>query len=154
MEQSSKLDRVRADYNVHYWSQGFFGIDNQGEVYVSPRKDGQYQTQLSSIVSQLETRGLNLPVLVRFPQILHQRVHNICDAFNQAIDEYDYPNKYLLVYPIKVNQQREVVDDQRADEDEQQACVIHRPPPPTPTAPPTAPCAPEPTQRRAGSRRA
>ncbi|MBD0786461.1 arginine decarboxylase [Vibrio sp. Y2-5] len=111
MEQSSKLDRVRADYNVHYWSQGFFGIDNQGEVYVSPRKDGQYQTQLSSIVSQLETRGLNLPVLVRFPQILHQRVHNICDAFNQAIDEYDYPNKYLLVYPIKVNQQREVVDE-------------------------------------------
>ena len=111
MEQSSKLDRVRADYNVHYWSQGFFGIDNHGEVYVSPRKDGQYQTQLSSIVSQLETRGLNLPVLVRFPQILHQRVHNICDAFNQAIDEYDYPNKYLLVYPIKVNQQREVVDE-------------------------------------------
>ncbi len=111
MEQSSKLDRVRADYNVHYWSQGFFGIDNQGEVYVSPRKDGQYQTQLSSIVNQLETRGLNLPVLVRFPQILHQRVHNICDAFNQAIEEYEYPNKYLLVYPIKVNQQREVVDE-------------------------------------------
>ncbi len=111
MEQSSKLDRVRADYNVHYWSQGFFGIDNHGEVYVSPRKDGQYQTQLSSIVNQLETRGLNLPVLVRFPQILHQRVHNICDAFNQAIEESDYPNKYLLVYPIKVNQQREVVDE-------------------------------------------
>ncbi|WP_172566453.1 arginine decarboxylase [Vibrio fluvialis] len=111
MEQQSKLDSVRADYNVHYWSQGFFGIDDHGEVYVSPRKDGAHPTQLSSIVKQLEARNLNLPVLVRFPQILHQRVHNICDAFNQAIEEYDYPNKYLLVYPIKVNQQKEVVDE-------------------------------------------
>lgn len=73
---------------------------------MSPRKDKAHQTQLSSIVKQLEARDLNLPVLVRFPQILHQRVHNICDAFNQAIEEYDYPNKYLLVYPIKVNQQK------------------------------------------------
>lgn len=78
---------------------------------MSPRKDKAHQTQLSSIVKQLEARDLNLPVLVRFPQILHQRVHNICDAFNQAIEEYDYPNKYLLVYPIKVNQQKEVVDE-------------------------------------------
>lgn len=111
VEQPSKLDRVRADYNVHYWSQGFFGIDNQGEVYVSPRHDKAHQTPLSSIVKQLEARDLNLPVLVRFPQILHQRVHNICDAFNQAIEEYQYPNNYLLVYPIKVNQQKEVVDE-------------------------------------------
>ncbi|NNN45005.1 arginine decarboxylase [Vibrio sp. 1-1(7)] len=111
VEKSSKLDRVRADYNVHYWSQGFYGINDQGEVYVSPRKDRAYSTALSSIVQQLEARNLNLPVLVRFPQILHQRVHNICDAFNQAIEECDYPNQYLLVYPIKVNQQKEVVDE-------------------------------------------
>ncbi|PXA73037.1 arginine decarboxylase [Vibrio sp. 11986-1-5] len=111
VEKSSKLDRVRADYNVHYWSQGFYGIDDHGEVIVSPRKDNAHPTALSSIVKQLEARNLNLPVLVRFPQILHQRVHNICDAFNQAIEECDYPNKYLLVYPIKVNQQKEVVDE-------------------------------------------
>jgi len=111
VEQQSKLDRVRADYNVHYWSQGFYGIDNQGEVYVSPRSDNASQTALSSIVKQLEERDLSLPVLVRFPQILHQRVHSICDAFNQAIAEYQYPNNYLLVYPIKVNQQKEVVDE-------------------------------------------
>ncbi|WP_229776954.1 hypothetical protein, partial [Alicyclobacillus cellulosilyticus] len=63
------------------------------------------------IVNELEAQQLNLPVLVRFPQIVHQRVHGICHAFNQAIEEYQYPNKYLLVYPIKVNQQREVVDE-------------------------------------------
>ena len=111
MEKTSKLDRVRADYNVHYWSQGFFGIDNQGEVYVSPTTDKAHQIPLSHIVTQLEQKQLNLPVLVRFPQILHQRVHAICQAFNQAIEEYQYPNNYLLVYPIKVNQQKEVVDE-------------------------------------------
>ncbi|EDP57831.1 arginine decarboxylase [Vibrio sp. AND4] len=111
MEKATKLDRIRADYNVHYWSQGFYGIDDQGEVYVSPRSDHMHQIPFSAIVDQLEAKQLNLPVLVRFPQIVHQRVHGICQAFNQAIEEYQYPNKYLLVYPIKVNQQREVVDE-------------------------------------------
>lgn len=111
VKKQANLDRVRDDYNVHYWSQGFFGIDNEGEVYVNPRKDQPSQVQLSQIVQQLQDKGLNLPVLVRFPQILHQRVHNICDAFNQAIADSSYPSPYLLVYPIKVNQQKEVVDE-------------------------------------------
>lgn len=111
VEHTSKLDNVRADYNVHYWSQGFYGINDHGEVYVSPRKDQAHPVALSSIVKQLENQQLSLPILVRFPQILHQRVHSICDAFNQAIEEYEYANQYLLVYPIKVNQQREVVDE-------------------------------------------
>lgn len=111
MPQASKLDRVRDDYNVHYWSQGFYGIDDNGEVVVSPRSDKAHSVALSAIVKQLEQRQLNLPLLVRFPQILHQRVHNLCDAFNQAITECEYPNNYLLVYPIKVNQQKEVVEE-------------------------------------------
>ncbi|WP_342609862.1 arginine decarboxylase [Vibrio tritonius] len=111
MEKESKLDRVRADYNVQYWSQGFFAIDDNGEMVVSARQDQQQGTPLSRIVEQLQDQGLNVPVLVRFPQILHQRVHGICEAFNQAIKDYDYPNRYLLVYPIKVNQQKEVVDE-------------------------------------------
>ncbi|MBW3695570.1 arginine decarboxylase [Vibrio sp. T187] len=111
MEQVSKLDRVRADYNVQHWSQGFYGIDDNGEVYISPTSDKTHQVPFSNIVNQLEERQLNLPVLVRFPQILHQRVHNVCQAFNQAIEEYQYQNNYLLVYPIKVNQQKEVVDE-------------------------------------------
>ncbi len=111
LEKATKLDRIRADYNVHYWSQGFYGIDDQGEVYVSPRSNRAHQISFSAIVKELEAKQLNLPVLVRFPQIVHQRVHGLCDAFNQAIEDYQYPNKYLLVYPIKVNQQREVVDE-------------------------------------------
>ncbi|WP_413463738.1 arginine decarboxylase [Aliivibrio fischeri] len=105
------MERIRAEYNVKHWSQGFYGIDDNGEVYVSPRTDASHQVPLSHIVNQLEQRNIGLPALVRFPQIVHQRVHNICNAFNQAIDEYQYENHYLLVYPIKVNQQKEVVDE-------------------------------------------
>ncbi|WP_181257522.1 arginine decarboxylase [Vibrio splendidus] len=103
-------ERIRAEYNVKHWSQGFYGIDDNGEVYVSP-SETDHQVPLSQIVKQLEQRNIGLPALVRFPQIVHQRVHNICNAFNQAIDEYQYDNRYLLVYPIKVNQQKEVVDE-------------------------------------------
>lgn len=111
LEHSVNLERIRAEYNVKHWSQGFYGIDDNGEVYVSPRSDSDHQVPLSHIVNQLEQRNIGLPALVRFPQIVHQRVHNICNAFNQAIEEYQYENHYLLVYPIKVNQQKEVVDE-------------------------------------------
>ncbi|UPR58317.1 arginine decarboxylase [Vibrio sp. ED004] len=104
------MERIRAEYNVKHWSQGFYGIDDNGEVYVSP-SETDHQVPLSKIVKQLEQRNIGLPALVRFPQIVHQRVHNICNAFNQAIEEYQYDNRYLLVYPIKVNQQKEVVDE-------------------------------------------
>ncbi|MEZ9699449.1 arginine decarboxylase [Vibrio sp. 10N.261.46.E12] len=110
LENSVNLERIRAEYNVKHWSQGFYGIDDNGEVYVSP-SETDHQVPLSKIVKQLEQRNIGLPALVRFPQIVHQRVHNICNAFNQAIEEYQYDNRYLLVYPIKVNQQKEVVDE-------------------------------------------
>ncbi|OED62343.1 arginine decarboxylase [Vibrio splendidus ZS-139] len=110
MENLVNLERIRAEYNVKHWSQGFYGIDDNGEVYVSP-SETDHQVPLSQIVKQLELRNIGLPALVRFPQIVHQRVHNICNAFNQAVDEYQYDNRYLLVYPIKVNQQKEVVDE-------------------------------------------
>ncbi|MGF1749195.1 arginine decarboxylase [Vibrio cionasavignyae] len=110
MTNTSKLDHVRANYNVQHWSQNFFGINDDGDVYVSPRQDAQHPIPLTRIAQALEDKGLTLPALVRFPQIIHQRVHGICDAFNQAINDYGYQNDYLLVYPIKVNQQKDVVE--------------------------------------------
>lgn len=111
MEHSVNLERIRTEYNIKYWSQNFYGIDDNGEVYVSPRSNCDHQVPLSQIAQQLAERDIGLPALIRFPQILHQRVHSICEAFNQAIDDYQYDNRYLLVYPIKVNQQKEVVDE-------------------------------------------
>jgi len=108
----SSLDNVRARYNVRHWSQGYFGINDTGNVYVAPKVENQDQTiDLCAISNMIQEKGLTLPALVRFPQIIHHRVYSLCDAFNRAIKKYKYSEKYLLVYPIKVNQQREVVDE-------------------------------------------
>ncbi|WP_028834955.1 MULTISPECIES: biosynthetic arginine decarboxylase [unclassified Pseudoalteromonas] len=112
MKETTSLEQARTSYNVRHWSQGFFGINDQGDVYVAPKADAPQQTiALTDIAKQLEEKGLSLPALVRFPQILHHRVHSLCGAFNTAIESYGYPKDYLLVYPIKVNQQREVVEE-------------------------------------------
>ncbi|BDM64526.1 biosynthetic arginine decarboxylase [Shewanella sp. NFH-SH190041] len=106
------MDDVQANYNVAHWSQGFYGVSPAGDVFVAPDPARpQYQLALHELTRDLVAQGVSLPVLLRFPQILHHRVNSLCQAFNQAIEKYDYQQDYLLVYPIKVNQQRTVVEE-------------------------------------------
>ncbi len=106
------IDDARTSYNVTYWSQGFYGISDDGEVTVTPNlNQPDYKIGLNELANTMVAQGVNLPVLVRFPQILHHRVHSLCQAFNEAIGRYEYQNDYLLVYPIKVNQQKTVVEE-------------------------------------------
>ncbi|MFC0116344.1 biosynthetic arginine decarboxylase [Pseudoalteromonas xiamenensis] len=111
MTNTSSSEQALACYNVRHWSQGYFGINEQGEVTAMPNlAHPEHAVTLVNIAEQIKSQGYSLPALVRFPQILEQRVNNICNAFNQAIQTYEYPEDYLLVYPIKVNQQREVIE--------------------------------------------
>ncbi|MBR9727787.1 biosynthetic arginine decarboxylase [Shewanella intestini] len=106
------IEDARASYNVTHWSQNFFGICENGEVTVSPDlQNPQYKIGLNELAKDMVKAGVSLPVLVRFPQILHYRVESLCEAFNEAIKKYEYENQYLLVYPIKVNQQQTVVEE-------------------------------------------
>ncbi|AUD60078.1 MAG: biosynthetic arginine decarboxylase [Gammaproteobacteria bacterium] len=106
------IDDARAGYNVTHWSQGFYGISDHGEVTVSPDpKNPDYKIGLNELAKDMVKAGVALPVLVRFPQILHHRVNSLCQAFDQAIQKYEYQADYLLVYPIKVNQQQTVVEE-------------------------------------------
>ncbi len=99
-------------YNIPYWSQNYFRVNDAGEVVVSPNPDQpESHIELSALTEQLTRQGLSLPATVRFPQILHDRVKNLCQVFHQAIESYDYKGDYLAVYPIKVNQQRSVVEE-------------------------------------------
>lgn len=108
---NSTLEKVQSIYNVRHWSQGYYGINSSGNVYVAPDQSNKEHTaDLADIAELIKSKGLSLPALVRFPQIISHRVDSLCNAFNNAINEYQYDNQYLLVYPIKVNQQREVVD--------------------------------------------
>jgi arginine decarboxylase len=98
-------------YNVPDWGAGFFSINQRGNVAVRPRLEPGPEIDLLELVKDLERRGLRTPLLVRFSDILASRVQGLANAFSHAIDEYGYGGRYRGVYPIKVNQQRHVVEE-------------------------------------------
>jgi arginine decarboxylase len=98
-------------YNVHGWGGDFFTINAAGHVQVTPAGPSSPPIDLKELVDDLRSRGLNLPLLIRFSDILRTRVEQLCGSFQQAIAESDYKGAYRGVYPIKVNQQRHVVEE-------------------------------------------
>jgi arginine decarboxylase len=98
-------------YNVRAWGKGFFGINTAGHVVVRPDTTEQRDIDLYEVVEGLQARDLATPVVVRFSDILAHRLKRLHEAFAQAIAENEYKNQYTAVYPIKVNQQRLVVEE-------------------------------------------
>lgn len=92
------------------WGQGYFAINDSGQLVCQPDSSGQLQLPLVDLVAGAADAGLHLPLLMRFPDILSDRVKTLCNAFDQARQSYSYTAPYTLVYPIKVNQQRCVVE--------------------------------------------
>jgi len=103
------LDEARHTYNVAHWGEGYFDIDEAGRVVVRPRRDGRV-VPLAELADEVRAAALPLPVLVRFVDILHDRVDALCEAFAAARERHGYAGPYTAVYPIKVNQQRSVVE--------------------------------------------
>jgi len=98
-------------YSVPSWGAGFFTINQAGHVAVRPRGDGGHEIDLLELVQDLERRGLRKPMLIRFSDILAARVEGIARGFEKAMADYGYKGVYRGVYPIKVNQQRHVVEE-------------------------------------------
>ncbi len=98
-------------YNVANWGAGFFTVNDKGHVEVRPRGEQGPGIDLLDLVQDLDQRGLRAPLLVRFSDILASRVQGLCGAFARAISEYGYKGGFRGVYPIKVNQQRHVVEE-------------------------------------------
>jgi arginine decarboxylase len=98
-------------YNVNGWGRGFFSINEAGNLEVTPSGAGSQPIDLKDLVDDLRSRGLSLPILIRFSDILRTRVEHLFGAFQQAIAESDYRGAFRGVYPIKVNQQRHVVEE-------------------------------------------
>jgi len=101
--------QARDVYNIEHWSEGFFDVDAHGDVVVTPFAGAQ--ASFTDLVTQVRRLGLSLPVLMRFPSILHNRVQTLNEAFKRASVLHDYQGHYTSVYPIKVNQQRRVVEE-------------------------------------------
>lgn len=98
-------------YDVPAWGKGYFGINAQGHMTVHPNRDPNHSFDLKELIDRLQMRGLDLPILLRFNGILKDRLRELSEVFAQAIRDHDYKGKYACVYPIKVNQQRHVVEE-------------------------------------------
>src|SRR5690606_14429231 len=90
--------------SIPHWSEGYFDVDGDGRVVVRPLGGAGAAIPLTEIVDKALARGAKLPLLVRFPDILGDRLHRLQDAFAQAQADWDYRGGYTAVYPIKVNQ--------------------------------------------------
>ena len=112
----SKRHIVPQDYAIHRWGDGFFSVNKQGHVIARPLRKGKVEIDLYRLAHEVKEAGLAWPVLVRFTDILHERVSALCGAFDRSMEEFDYGGRYMAVYPIKVNQQRSVVDELLARE--------------------------------------
>jgi arginine decarboxylase len=97
-------------YNINGWGINFFSINDKGHVTVTPKKDG-IQVDLHELVEELQLRDVSAPMLLRFPDILDNRIEKMASCFKVAAEEYDYKAQNFIVYPIKVNQMRPVVEE-------------------------------------------
>ena len=106
------IDAARDLYNIEGWGAGYFDINERGHVVVRPDRDRPDRAlDLFDLARDLEEQGVALPVLLRFSDILQSRIESLSERFESAIKEFEYQGGYTSVYPIKVNQQRHVVEE-------------------------------------------
>jgi arginine decarboxylase len=106
------IDSARNLYNIEGWGVGYFDINEKGHVVVRPDADNPArELDLFELANDLEAQGVGLPLLLRFSDILCSRIESLTERFSRAIREYEYEGGYTTVYPIKVNQQRHVVEE-------------------------------------------
>jgi len=111
MSKHWNIDAARHTYAVPHWGDGYVDIDDAGHIVMRPKGATGPALSLPAIVDRARAEGLRLPLLVRFPDILADRLKRLQDAFAKAIGEWNYAGGYTAVYPIKVNQQRGVAGE-------------------------------------------
>ena len=105
------IQQARDLYNVRRWGAKYFDINDAGHVIATPQQEAGAAVDLTDVIEEAKARGLKFPVLIRFQDILRHRVEAINTAFRNSIAEYNYQGSYRGVFPIKVNQLREVVEE-------------------------------------------
>jgi arginine decarboxylase len=111
-EEAWTTESARTLYNIEGWGIGYFDINERGHVVVRPDADNPArELDLYELASDLEAQGVGLPLLLRFSDILRSRIESLNERFARAIREYEYEGGYTTVFPIKVNQQRHVVEE-------------------------------------------
>src|SRR5438045_1624164 len=105
------IQHARNLYSINRWGAKYFDINEAGRVVAKPLQDAGAAVDLTDVIEEAKARGLKFPLLIRFQDILRHRVESINMAFRNAITEFNYQGRYRGVFPIKVNQLREVVEE-------------------------------------------
>src|SRR5216117_350280 len=105
------IQTARNLYSIQRWGAKYFDINEAGRVVAKPLQEAGAAVDLTDVIEEAKARGLKFPVLIRFQDILRHRVESINMAFRNAITEFNYQGRYRGVFPIKVNQLREVVEE-------------------------------------------
>src|ERR1700751_413633 len=111
MKNGWDIESAIATYNVEGWGEGYYTVNSSGNVAARPLKNDGGSIDLLEVVNEARARNLSFPLLVRFQDLLRHRVESINRAFQSAIAEFGYLNQYRGVFPIKVNQLREVIEE-------------------------------------------
>ena len=111
MKTDWDLESAAATYNVEGWGNGYFTINGSGNVEAKPLKENGGSIDILEVINEARARNLGFPLLIRFQDLLRDRVESINRAFQSAMSEFGYANQYRGVFPIKVNQLREVIEE-------------------------------------------
>ena len=98
-------------YGIENWGADYFGVNRKGNLIVRAGEDENLTADVFEIVEDLKKRGVNTPVLLRFPQLLFGQIRKLHIAFKKSIREFEYKGGHLCVYPMKVNQNRAVIEE-------------------------------------------
>lgn len=104
-------EKAKRTYLFDRWGNGYFDVNDQGHLSIHPLKEGSVGIDLTEVINEMKDQNIAFPAVIRFQDILRSRVVEINEVFKKAILEQDYPAKFFGVYPIKVNQMREVVEE-------------------------------------------
>lgn len=104
-------DKSAEMYGINNWGNGYFRINENGNISVTPQGTDHPSVDLYELAQELQDRGIRVPIMIRFPDIIKERVHLLYDCFQKAFVDHNYKGRYCGVYPIKVNQQRHLVQE-------------------------------------------
>ena len=108
---TTAIEQTVETYGIENWGAGYFDVNRKGNLIVRPAEGDPRSADLKEIIEDLAGRGITAPILLRFPQLVAAQVRKLQRAFSKSIREYDYQGAHMCVYPMKVNQQRSVVEE-------------------------------------------
>jgi arginine decarboxylase len=108
---STIIEQTIETYGIENWGAGYFGVNKKGNLIVRPSDNDNMSADLREIMNDLRKRGINPPILLRFPQLLVGQIRKLQTAFRKSIKEFEYRGRHLCVFPMKVNQNRAVVEE-------------------------------------------